>query len=117
MSNEIHPTHSDEVVETIREEILEEIADLAEYARHGKVPPRCRGYRFKVNNQHYEVFEPIITGRQVLAIADLVPPERYTLRVKIAGERPQKVKLDEEVNLRAPGIEKFKALPNDQTEG
>jgi len=37
--------------------------------------------------------------------------------VKIAGQRPQKVELDEQVDLRHPGVEKFKALPRDQTEG
>lgn len=107
----------DVVAETIREEILEEIADLEEYAKNGKEPPRCRGYRFKVNGQPYVVENPLITGREVLIIADKTPPENYTLRVKMSGHRPQKVELEEKVNLRHPGIEKFKALPRDQTEG
>ena len=34
-----------------------------------------------------------------------------------AGERPRKVGLDEKIDLRRPGVEKFKALPRDQTEG
>jgi hypothetical protein len=108
---------SAEVVEAIREEIREEIADLEEYARRGEEPPNCLGYRFKVNGQEFVVREPIITGREVLVMAGLTPPEEYTLRVKIAGQPPRKVALDEKVNLRAPGIEKFKALPRDQTEG
>ena len=49
--------------------------------------------------------------------AGLTPPETYTLRVKLAGDRPQKVELDERVDLRRPGVEKFKALPRDQQEG
>ncbi|TVM30541.1 multiubiquitin domain-containing protein [Oceanidesulfovibrio marinus] len=117
MRNEKNFGPKDEVVEAIREEIREEIADLEEYAKQGKQPPQCRGYRFKVNGDAYVVHDPIITGKEVLTIAELTPPEYYTLRVKIAGQRPQKVELDEEVNLRTPGIEKFKALPRDQTEG
>lgn len=105
------------VAEVDREETLGEIADLEEYAKNGKQPPLCRGYRFKVNGQPFVVEQPLITGREVLTIADKTPPENYTLRVKIAGHRPTKVELDEKVNLRHPGIEKFKALPRDQTEG
>jgi len=106
-----------EIREAIREEILEEIADLEEYARRGEQPPHCRGYRFKVNGEAFEVRQQVITGREVLMIAGLNPPEKFTLRVKVAGQRPEKVDLDEKVDLRKPGIEKFKALPRDQTEG
>lgn len=103
--------------EAIQEEIREEIADLEEYARLGKAPPHCRAYRFKVNGNPYEVSERFITGREVLELAGLRPPKDYTLRVKVAGQKPEKVELDEKVDLRKPGIEKFKALPRDQTEG
>jgi len=105
------------VAEAIREEIHEEIADLEEYARLGKEPPHCRGYRFKVNGNPFVVSERFITGREVLELAGLRPPKDYTLRVKVAGQKPEKVGLDEKVDLRKPGIEKFKALPRDQTEG
>lgn len=103
--------------DALQEEILDEIADLEEYALAGKQPPRCRGYRIRVNGERYEVFDPDPTGRMILELARLVPPENYTLRVKIRGEQPRKVGLDEKINLRQPGVEKFKALPRDQTEG
>lgn len=105
------------VTEAIREEIREEIADLEEYARKGEAPPHCRGYRFKVNGEPFEVHQQFVTGREVLELAGLKPPADYTLRVKVAGQRPHKVGLEEKVDLRTPGIEKFKALPRDQTEG
>jgi hypothetical protein len=108
---------SSEVVAAIREEVRDEIADLEEYARRGEEPPQCLGYRFKVNGEAFISHEPLIKGRKVLELAGLTPPSDYTLRVKIAGRPPRKVALDEDVNLRAPGIEKFKALPRDQTEG
>ena len=53
----------------------------------------------------------------ILTIAGLLPAENYTLRAKLAGEKPHKVELDEKVDLRRRGVEKFKALPRDQTEG
>ena len=83
----------------------------------GKQPPGNQGYRIKINGEHYTVQAQSITGREVLALAGLAPPENYTLRVKIAGQPPRKVELGEQVDLRTPGIEQFKALPRDQTEG
>src|SRR4051794_21299302 len=116
MVNQVVESEPTSEVEATDEEILEEIADLEEYARQGKQPPLARGYRIRVNGDRFEVMQRFITGREVLTLARLVPPENYTLRVKLAGHRPEKVDLDERVDLRHPGIEKFKALPRDQTE-
>jgi hypothetical protein len=99
------------------EEVLDEIVDLEEYARLGKQPPLSRGYRIRVNGDPFVVHEARPTGREILTLAGLQPAENYTLRVKLAGEKPEKVGLDEPVDLRHPGVEKFKALPRDQTEG
>jgi hypothetical protein len=99
------------------EEIIDAVIDLEEYAREGKRPPLSRGYRIKVNGDPFVVEKPIVTGREVLTIAGLLPAENYTLRVKLSGEKPHRVGLDEPVDLRRPGVEKFKALPRDQSEG
>jgi hypothetical protein len=99
------------------EEVLDEIIDLEEYAKLGKRPPLSKGYRILVNGDAFVVNEPTPTGRAILTLAGLLPAENYTLRVKMAGEKPHKVGLDEKVDLRRPGVEKFKALPRDQTEG
>ena len=99
------------------ETILDDIIDLEEYAKLGKRPPLAKGYRFKVNGDSYVVHDPTPTGLEVLTLAGLLPAKEYTLRVKYAGERPRKVGLDEKVDLRRSGVEKFKAPPRDQTEG
>lgn len=99
------------------ETIVDDIIDLEEYAKLGKRPPLAKGYRLKVNGEPYIVHDPTPTGREVLTLAGLLPAKDYTLRVKFAGERPRKVGLDDKVDLRRPGVEKFKALPRDQTEG
>lgn len=98
-------------------EILDEIADLEEYARNGTAPPHCKGYRVRINGKPFVFHDPKPTGREVLTVAGLLPPENYTLRVTVAGHKPRPVGLDEHVDLRHPGVEKFKALPTDQTEG
>ena len=99
------------------EAVLDDIVDLEEYAKLGKRPPLAKGYRIRVNGDPFVVHAPEPTGRAILTLAGLLPAEDYTLRIKMAGEKPRKVGLDEKVDLRHPGVEKFKALPRDQTEG
>lgn len=74
-------------------------------------------FKIKINGEKYTVKSATILGKEVLELAGLLPAESYTLRLKIAGERPQKIGLNDPVDLSAPGVEKFKALPRDQTEG
>lgn len=94
------------------------VVDLEECAREQRRPPHSRkGYRIKINGDPFVILSATITGREVLEVAGLKPPENYTLRLKLRGEKPRKVGLDETVDLTEPGIEKFKALPRDQTEG
>ena len=99
------------------EQVLDDIIDLEEYAKRGEKPPLAKGYRVKINGDQYVLHDPMPTGRAILTVGDLLPPENYTLRVKRAGEPLRKVGLDEQIDLRHPGVEKFKALPRDQTEG
>ncbi len=99
------------------EEVVDEVIDLEQYAREGKKPPLTKGYRLKVNGEQYVIFEPEPTGRAILTVAGLLPAENYRLRIKTAGGPLRKVELDEKVDLRQHGVEKFKALPRDQTEG
>lgn len=106
-----------DVGEAIREEILDEIADLEEYAAQGKAPPRCRGYRIRVNRDRYEIHEPNPTRETILQTAGLTPVNDWTLRIKVRGGQPELVEPGERVDLTRPGVEKFKAIPRDQTEG
>lgn len=93
------------------------VVDLEECSREHRRPPKTRkGYRVKINGEAFVILCPVVTGREVLEIANL-PPQKYKLWLKARGERPRKIGLDEKVDLTQPGIEKFKALPCDQTEG
>ncbi|WP_187772327.1 multiubiquitin domain-containing protein [Agrobacterium sp. B1(2019)] len=104
-------------VEELQEEVLDEIVELEAYAKEGKRPPLARGYRFKINDKPYVWKKPPIAGREVLVLAGLTPPENYTLRVKLSGHKPRKIALDEEIDLRHPGTEKFRAIRKEQTDG
>jgi len=99
------------------EAVLDDIIDLEEYAKLGKRPPLAKGYRIKINGESYVLHDPVPTGSEVLTLAGLLPAKDYVLRVKFFGERLRRVGLEEKVDLRRPGVEKFKALPRDQTDG
>ena len=105
------------ILTTSDNEISDEIANLEKYARKGEQPPLCKGYEILVNRKLVVMYNSYPTGRDILSKAEFVPPEDYTLRVVILGSRPKKIGLDEKVDLTMKGIEKFKVLPRDQTEG
>ncbi len=52
-----------------------------------------------------------------MTIAGKKPVENFALYLKVPGGQPQRIGLDEKVDLREPGTEKFVTLPLDQTEG
>lgn len=97
--------------------VLDAIVDVEDYARRGEQPPLAKGYRILVNGDPFIVEHSVVSGRVVLVIAGLIPPENFTLRLKRPGQKPEKVELDDPIDLRNHGVEKFKALPRDQTEG
>lgn len=106
-----------DIGEAIREEILDEIADLEEYAAQGKAPPRCRGYRIRVNRERFVINESNPTRATILEAAGLTPVDQWTLRLKMHSGKPELIEPGKRVDLTKPGVEKFKALPRDQTEG
>ncbi len=108
---------SDQKQDSGEDAVLDDIIDLEDYAKRGERPPLAKGYRIKINGDSYIVHDPKPTGREILTLGGLLPAENYTLRVKAAGSKPEKIDLNQEVDLRKPGVEKFKALPRDQTEG
>jgi hypothetical protein len=99
------------------DEVIDEIIDLEEYAKAGRKPPKAKGYKIKVNDTAFVSAKPEITGREVLELAGLHPPDQYRLRLKVKGEKPQPIGLADVVDLRCPGVEKFRAIRQDQNEG
>ena len=91
--------------------------DLEAAAKAGRVPRKAKRYRLRVDRVHFVVADPKITGREILTLAGKVPTERFLLSQKFAGGRAEKVDLNETIDLRKPGVERFMTVPKDQTEG
>jgi hypothetical protein len=109
-----------EEIECLEEAIEEEVFEFIEieaYASSRKRKPKARLYVFRVGKTRIEVSEPIITGRRILELAGKIPPEKYTLRQVEHGGELKLIELEEKVDLRAPCIERFRAMPRTAKDG
>jgi Multiubiquitin len=109
-----------EITEAVVEQDDGEVLELIEievYASTRKRKPRAHRYAFLVGKQRIEVEHPIITGRRILELAHKVPPEKYILRQIEHGGVLKVIGLDEHVDLRAPCIERFRAMPRTAQDG
>jgi hypothetical protein len=109
-----------EITETLIEEDDGEVLELIEievYAATRKRKPKAHLYAFRVGKTRIEVKDPIISGRRILELAGKVPPEKYILRQVEHGGALKLIGLKDEVDLRAPGIERFRAMPRTAQDG
>lgn len=94
----------------------DEVVDLQQASEKGHIPEKGKKYRYTVDGLEFISETQTRTGRVILELAGKKPPEKYILRKKVKGNWVT-VGLDEVVDFTEPGLEKFKTLPNDQTEG
>jgi len=94
-----------------------EIVDIEECAKKGHRPPKAKRYRIRINKEKYVVDVPAMTGRQLLKLAGKTPPERFKIHEKVRGGPPVEIGLDELADFTKLGVERFRTLPLDQTEG
>jgi hypothetical protein len=78
---------------------------------------RDRAFKIIIDKMQYETRIPSPTGRELLVIAGRVPVEQFGIYLRKKGAQPQRIQLDEHVDLTEPGVERFVTLPLDQTEG
>ncbi len=90
--------------------IVDEIIDVEEYAKAGHTPPHARSYVIRVDKDKITVYVPEMAGREILEKSGKVPPEKYILRQVSKGGGLEKIELDQVVDFRRPGIEKFKTM-------
>jgi hypothetical protein len=74
-------------------------------------------YKVQIDKAFFEIKDPTPTGRQLLELAGKRPPDQFALYLKVKGGQPQRIALDQHVDLREHGVEHFVTLPLDQTEG
>lgn len=98
------------------EEILEEV-EIEEYGKKNHRLPKAKRYVIRIDKVKHTVHVSHMTGRQLLELAGKVPPDRYSISMKLHGGHVKTIGLDEEVHFHHHVIERFMTLPLDQTEG
>jgi len=99
------------------ETVHDDVIDIEDYSKSGKPVPLAKKYIIRIDKTKYEVTKPTITGRELLILAGKQPVERFAVYEKRKGGGTERIALDQAVDLRQPGLERFVTLPLDQTEG
>ena len=74
-------------------------------------------YKVQIDKDFFEAPSSRMTGRELLELADKKPAEGFAIYLKIKGGQPERIDLDQKIDLSQPGVERFVTLPLDQTEG
>ena len=68
-------------------------------------------FKFRINGQTFESIVNVLTGKQILEISGLEPPQEFELLLKLQKQEFEPVQLDEMIDLDRHGIEMFSAKP------
>ena len=88
-------------------ELVEELIDIEENARHERPVPHARHYRIKVDGAYHVVHSPEISGEEILRLAGRQGFLVSTVIQHFRRGREEVIEPHAKVNLRSPGIERF----------
>lgn len=92
------------------------VCNIEEFASSGNgLPSYCSSYRIRIDEECYEVSDPVITGRQLLDEAATRPVDEHLIFQYLHNGQLEEIRLDETVNLRKPGLEKFLTFKSDRS--
>jgi len=92
-----------------------EVEDLEECAREDRTPRVGHWFRVRINDNRFVVTDPVITGRQLLDEAGNRPVEDFLIFLKLRNGLLEEIRLDETVDLRKPGVERFLVFKSDRS--
>jgi len=93
----------------------EQYIDIEDLAREGKAPPQEGHYRIKIDQDKHVIDDPVVTGRQLLDLAGKVPAEEHLVYLIKNNGLLEDVSLEETVDLRIPGLERFITFLSDRS--
>ena len=87
-----------------------EVVNLEEYSCSDRpIPQKVKYFAIKVDQEEILVQSPIQASDILLAAS--LDPEDYRLKQKFKGEKNVELDPDQLIDLREPGIERFKSIP------
>ena len=96
--------------------MVEEIELEVWVKQHGAVqPPLAKHYLVRIDDRSYKVDDPVITGGQLLDEANKRPVDEYLIFQVLHNGQLEEIRLDETVDLRKPGIERFITCKSDRS--
>lgn len=73
------------------------------------------GYALTIDDNRFQTDDPVLTGRQLLQLVGLAPPEEHKVFFFGPGRQLEDIDLEETVDLREPGREHFITFRTDRT--
>lgn len=95
---------------------LVELVVIEEFAQRGERPPRAKTYLVRIDKKTYHIHKPNPTGEELLEAAGKTSAG-FKLYQIFRGRQPEPVAPNQQVDLRAHGIERFTTVPKDPGEG
>lgn len=93
-----------------------DVIDVEEFAKAGKLVPKGRRYRIRVDKERFTVDSSRLKGSEILGLVGKTP-DKYNLYQHIRGERPRLIAADQTVDLTGAGVERFSTMKIENTEG
>lgn len=97
-------------------DLPDEMEDLEICCSEGRAARCVRRYRIRIDREHHVVRVTKMTGRQLLELTGICDVQKWKVFQKLCGQLVE-VGHDQWVDFTTKGVEKFKTLPCDQTEG
>lgn len=88
-------------------ELVEELIDIEEHARHERPVPHARHYRIKIDGAYHVVYSPEVSGEEILRLAGHQGCFVFDVIQHLRGGREEVIEPHAKVNLRSPGTERF----------
>lgn len=89
--------------------------DIEEWSKTeaGLRPDQAKKFRIRVDGEKFKTEDPMITGRQILDLAAIRPAEEHLVFQVLKSGMLEEIRLDEIVDLRQPGLERFLTFESD----
>lgn len=93
---------------------MSEYEDLQALAKQGKTP-HGNHLLININGRKLRISDPVVTGRQLLLLADKHPPEEHLIYFLTPAGILEDIALEESVDLCGGGIERFITFRSDRS--
>lgn len=111
-----HDMNATETIEQKGADVTDAL-NIEQHSKTGGAAPTAKKYRIRIDKDHFDIANPVITGRELLMLASKEPVERFAVYQKVKGGGTERIALGQSVDVRTAGLERFVTLPLDQTEG